>query len=105
MNFQLASEVPLAFGMLLANAMVVLDEAGFGGTSDRSYNCFDCLRLIRPRLFDGRLVEQIPIMWHGILPPIARTCPRSQLCGGSILDARKPRGQLHRTSRERGCLG
>ena len=60
MNPEFASEVSLAFGMLLADAMVVFGEAGFIGPSDRIDNHPDGVRLIWPRLLDGRLVAKIP---------------------------------------------
>src|SRR5690242_12833874 len=66
MNYQFASEVSLAFGMLLPDAPVVLLEAGFVRPFDRSENCPDGLRLIRSRLFDRGLVEKISVAWHDV---------------------------------------
>src|SRR6266700_1471616 len=66
-NSQFASQESLAFGMLLADGAVELGQTGHVRPFDRSYDCLDGFRFIRPRLFDGRLVAKIPIAWHDVL--------------------------------------
>jgi hypothetical protein len=96
MNPEFASEVSLAFGMLLADAMVVFGEAGFIGPSDRIDNHPDGVRLIWPRLLDGRLVAKIPSrdMAFFLRPRSALSRDHSRCKTKPILHGCKPREQL-----------
>src|SRR5438552_7267957 len=83
--------------MLLANAPVVLGEAGFVRPLDRSDDCPDGLRLIRSRLFNRRLVEKISVAWHDV--PLLTPSERSPV---TVRAARWPETNRMQTPRATG---